>query len=49
VRLVLEGRRHLGQQVMEFVMASGKPISARVAEERFSELLTQLIEVESRK
>lgn len=42
-RLVLAGRRHLGQQVMEFVMTSPKPLSATEAEERFANMQKDLI------
>jgi exosortase len=41
--VVLAGRRHLGQQVMELVMASSEPVSASNAEARFSKMLKDLI------
>jgi exosortase len=43
VRLVIEGRRHLGQQVMEFLMASPAAITAEDAEVRFAEKIRELI------
>jgi exosortase len=43
VRLVLEGRRHLGQQVMEFVMTNPKPLNAADAEARFASVVKELI------
>ncbi len=42
-RLVLEGRRHLGQQVMEFVMTTPEEISSSAAESQFAETVKQLI------
>jgi exosortase len=43
VRLVLEGRRHLGQQVMEVVFVSREQIPAADAESRFSELVREVV------
>jgi len=43
VRIVLEGRRHLGQQVMEFVIASSQPLNAADAEARFGSMVKKLI------
>jgi len=43
IRLVLEGRRHLGQQVMEVVLVSGDEIPAADAESRFSELVREVV------
>jgi exosortase/archaeosortase family protein len=45
VRAVLEGRRHLGQQVVEFVIQTRGPIEPGQAEARFGEALPQLITV----
>ena len=45
VRAVLEGRRHLGQQVLEFVIQTRGPIEPDQAEARFGEALPQLIAV----
>ena len=49
VRAVLEGRRHLGQQVLEFVILTRGPIEPDQAEARFGEALPKLIKVGSRK
>jgi len=49
VRAVLEGRRHLGQQVVEFVILTRGPSEPDQAEARFGEALPTLIKVESRK
>ena len=43
IRLVLEGRRHLGQQVMEVVFVSRDEIPAADAESRFSELVREVV------
>ena len=43
VRIVLEGRRHLGQQVMEFVLASSEPLNGSEAEARFASVAKDLI------
>jgi exosortase len=40
---VLEGRRHLGQQVMELVLIARHPIDGGVAEEEFAKLLPDLV------
>jgi hypothetical protein len=42
-RLVAEGRRHLGQQVMEFVISDPKQLSPVEAEDRLAGMLGQLI------
>jgi len=49
VREVLEGRRHLGQQVMEFIVLSRGPTDLDQVEARFARALPQLIKIESRK
>lgn len=49
VSLVVQGRRHLGQQVMEFVLLTAQEIKPEEAEGRFAQALPQLIEVGSRK
>jgi hypothetical protein len=43
IRQVLEGRRHLGQQVMEVVFVSREQISAADAESRFGELVNDMV------
>ena len=43
IRQVLEGRRHLGQQVMEVVFVSSEQIPAADAESRFSELVREIV------
>ncbi|PYJ74243.1 MAG: hypothetical protein DME72_03565 [Verrucomicrobia bacterium] len=43
IRRVLEGRRNLGQQVMEVVFVSRHEISAPDAESRFSELVREVV------
>jgi exosortase len=43
IRLVLEGRRHLGQQLMDVVFVSGDEIPAADAESRFSELVREVV------
>jgi hypothetical protein len=48
IRTVLEGRRHLGQQVMEFVILSRVPIDLDQAEARFAQALPELIKVEDK-
>jgi exosortase len=45
VRAVLEGRRHLGQQVMEFVIQTRGPLDLEQVEARFGQVLPQLITV----
>jgi hypothetical protein len=43
IRQVLEGRRHLGQQVMEVVFFSSEQIPAADAESLFSELVREVV------
>jgi exosortase len=43
VHQVLEGRRHLGQQVMEVVFISREPIPAAYAESRFAKLVHEVV------
>jgi exosortase len=43
LRTVLEGRRHLGQQVIEAIFISGEPFSAAEAESRLRDLLPDLV------
>ena len=43
IRQVLEGRRHLGQQVMEVVFVSNEQIPAADAESRFGELVRDVV------
>ena len=47
-RAVLDGRRHLGQQVMEYLMVQTQPPSAEQAEAYFSTKLPDLIAVPSK-
>lgn len=47
IGLVLEGRRHLGQQVMEFVFLTPNDVKPNEAEGRFAQALPGLIEVDS--
>jgi hypothetical protein len=47
--LVVQGRRHLGQQVMEFVLITTQNVRDEDAEARFAEALPGLIEVGIRK
>ena len=47
LRAVLEGRRHLGQQVVEFVIQTRGPIEPDQAEARFGEALPALIKMTS--
>jgi exosortase len=49
IELVLQGRRHLGQQVMEFVLLTPNDVRPAEAEGRFAQALPELIEVGSRK
>jgi exosortase len=44
VSLVMEGRRHLGQQVMEFVLLTRQEVAAEEAEGRFGAMVTGLVE-----
>jgi hypothetical protein len=43
LRSVLEGRRHLGQQVIEAIFISGEPFSAAEAESQLGDLLPNLV------
>jgi exosortase len=43
IRQVLEGRRHLGQQVMEVIFLSREPIPAADAESRLGELVREIV------
>ena len=45
IRAVLEGRRHLGQQVMEVVFISREPIPAADVESQFSDLVRDVVSV----
>jgi hypothetical protein len=47
MRAVLEGRRHLGQQVMEFVIQTRGPLDLEQAEARFAQVLPELVKVTS--
>jgi exosortase len=49
LRTVLEGRRHLGQQVMEFIALSRGPVDLDQINARFAQALPELIRAESRK
>jgi hypothetical protein len=49
VRTVLEGRRNLGQQVMEFVTLSRGEIDLQEIEGRFGQALPELVEIEPAK
>ena len=49
VRAVLEGRRHLGQQVMELIIQSRGTTDENEINEQFARLVPTLIKVESRK
>jgi len=46
VRAVMEGRRHLGQQVMEFVVLTRSPVDLDQVNARFEQALPELIKVE---
>jgi len=46
IREVLEGRRHLGQQVMEVVFVSSGQIPAADAELHFGELVRDVVFVQ---
>jgi exosortase len=48
VRQVLEGRRHLGQQVIEIVFLSSEQISAEDSESRFADLVRDVVSEEGR-
>ena len=45
IRTVLEGRRHLGQQEMEFVVLSREPVDADQLDTQFAQALPGLIKV----
>jgi len=45
IRAVLEGRRHLGQQVMEVVFISREPIPVADVESQFSDLVRDVVSV----
>jgi exosortase len=49
IREVVEGRRHLGQQAMEFIVLSRGPTDLDQVQARFARALPQLIKIESRK
>src|SRR5438876_873257 len=49
IRAVLEGRRHLGQQVMEVVFISREPIPAADAESRFGDLVRAVVSEEGKR
>ena len=49
LKLVLEGRRHLGQQVMEFVLLTPQEMKPEEAQTRFAAMLPEIVQVESRK
>jgi exosortase/archaeosortase family protein len=49
VSLVVQGRRHLGQQVMEVVLLAREEMGREEAEEQFAAVIPGLVEVESRK
>ena len=49
IRQVLEGRRHLGQQVMEVVLVSREQISAEDVESRFADLVRNVVSEEGRR
>jgi exosortase len=44
VTLVMEGRRHLGQQVMELVLLTREEVAAEEAEGRFGAMVRQMVE-----
>jgi exosortase len=48
IRQVIEGRRHLGQQVMEIVFLSKEPLSSADAESRLSDLIHDVVSLKSR-
>jgi exosortase len=47
VSLVIQGRRHLGQQVMEFVVLSPREIAPDQAEAGFAKMVPELVEQKS--
>jgi len=48
LNLVAQGRRHLGQQVMQFILITANDLKPEEAEGQFAQALPELIEVESR-
>jgi len=46
LRSVMEGRRHLGQQVIEAIFISTEPFSTADAESHLRDLLPDLVELE---
>jgi exosortase len=44
IELVLQGRRHLGQQVMEFVLLTPNDMKAQEAETKFAALVPEMVE-----
>jgi exosortase/archaeosortase family protein len=44
-RVVLQGRRHLGQQVMELLIVNSRPASSSEAEQVFAQALTELVSI----
>jgi hypothetical protein len=49
VRVVLEGRRNLGQQAMEFIALSRGPVDSEEIETRFAQVLPELVKTEPAK
>jgi exosortase len=49
VNLVVQGRRHLGQQVMEVVLLAREEMGREEAEEKFATLVPSVVEVGARK
>jgi hypothetical protein len=45
IRQVLEGRRHLGQQVMEIIFLGKDPLSSASAESRLGDLVRDVVSV----
>ena len=43
IRQVLEGRRHLGQQVMEAIFISNEPLSATDAESHLRDVVRDVV------
>ena len=43
IQAVKEGRRHLGQQVMEYLLLDSQPITKEEAEERFANTVRELV------
>ena len=44
IDLVMQGRRHLGQQVMEFVLLTPQELKAQEAETKFAALVPEMVE-----